>query len=79
MLQFKYLGKARELSRSRAFLYPQEVINIPTRKIFDFVVVMWIGLEMAWGLPKLWAHRKSTDTDAGPISKTVAGAIEAVH
>jgi len=47
--------------------------------MFDFVVVMWIGLELAWGLPKLWAHRKSTDSNAGPISQTVAGAIEAVH
>ena len=52
---------------------------MPTRKIFDTVVVMWILLEMAWGLPKLWAHRKSADPNAGAISNTIAGAIEAVH
>ena len=52
---------------------------MPTRKIFDTVVVMWILLEAAWGLPKLWAHRKSADPSAGNVSKVVAGAIEAVH
>jgi hypothetical protein len=52
---------------------------MPTRKIFDTIVVTWILLEMAWGLPKLWAHRKSADPQSGKVSKVVAGAIESVH
>lgn len=51
----------------------------PTRKQFDLIVVTWVLLEMAWGLPKLWAHRKSIDPNAGVVSKTVAGAVESVH
>lgn len=51
----------------------------PSRKQFDLVVVMWILLEMAWALPKLWAHRVSADNSAGMMAKTVAGAVESVH
>lgn len=51
----------------------------PTRKQFDLVVVMWVLLEMAWGLPKLWAHRVSANSDSGVVAKTAAGAIESVH
>lgn len=52
---------------------------MPTRKIFDTIVVTWILLEAAWGLPMLWAHRKSVDPNAGKLSKVVAGSIESVH
>lgn len=51
----------------------------PTRKQFDLVVVMWVLLEMAWGLPKLWAHRVSADNSSGTAARVVAGAIETVH
>ena len=43
------------------------------------MVVSWILLELAWGLPKLWAHRVSADSNSGNISNVVAGAIESVH
>lgn len=52
---------------------------MPTKKIFDLVLVTWILAEMAWGLPMLWAHRKSADPNSGTISNLVAGSIEAVH
>jgi hypothetical protein len=51
----------------------------PSRKQFDLVVVMWILLETAWALPKLWAHRVSADNSSSDITKAVAGAIESVH
>lgn len=52
---------------------------MPTRKIFDLIVVEWVLLSLAWGIPVLWAHRKSIDPNAGAVSSTVAGAIETVH
>ena len=52
---------------------------MPTRKIFDTIVVTWILLEAAWGLPMLWAHRKSNDPNAHKATKIVAGSIESVH
>lgn len=52
---------------------------MPTRKIFDTIIVVWILSEMAWGLPKLWAHRKAADPNVGGITNAIAGAIESVH
>jgi hypothetical protein len=52
---------------------------MPTRKIFDTIIVVWVLSEIAWGLPKLWAHRKSADPNSGTISNVIAGAIESVH
>jgi hypothetical protein len=40
---------------------------------------MWILLEMAWALPKLWAHKVSADPNSSGLSNTIAGAIECVH
>lgn len=51
----------------------------PTKKQFDLIVVTWILLEMAWGLPKLWAHRISANNNSNQAAKVVAGAIESVH
>jgi hypothetical protein len=53
--------------------------SMPTKKIFDTIVVTWVLLEIAWGIPMLWAHKKSMEKNAGNVSKVLAGAVEAVH
>lgn len=52
---------------------------MPTRKIFDLIIVTWILGEVAWGLPMLWAHRKSSSPNSGKTANLVANTIEAVH
>jgi hypothetical protein len=51
----------------------------PSRKQFDLVVVMWLLLETAWALPKLWAHRISSRPNSNAAAQLVAGTIESVH
>lgn len=47
---------------------------MPTKRMFDMAVMTWVGMKLAWCLPKLWAHRTNAEPGTG-LGTTVARAV----
>jgi hypothetical protein len=45
---------------------------LPTRRIFDLIVVTGLGLNLAFGLPRMWARKEIAKSQGG--LKKLAGA-----
>lgn len=51
---------------------------MPTKRTFDLIVIMWLGIELAFALPKAWAARRLTESNDG-ITHAIAETLTAVH
>ena len=45
---------------------------MPTRRIFDLIVLTGLGLNLAFGLPRMWARKELATGDSG--AKKLLGA-----
>ena len=48
--------------------------SVPTRRIFDLIVVTGLGLNLAFGLPRMWARKEVKKQQSG-VKKLVGAAV----
>lgn len=51
---------------------------MPTKRMFDLVVITGLLMQPVKGLFKMWASRKVQDENSGDLSRVVAGAVRVV-
>lgn len=50
---------------------------MPTKRQFDMTIMAMVGFQFAWGLVKLWAHRKNAAATSGPLDRVAEAVVVA--